>query len=102
MNDTGAHDAHDAGGHGAQEGPYRAEAVKDAGRWHLCVQTLDAQPERGDVDALVVTVPGRDDGGFPAGALDARLTEAGFARAGDWRERHPARWTAACRGTDAL
>jgi hypothetical protein len=81
---------------------YRAEAVREDDRWHLQVSRLDSSPERGDVDALVVTLPQRETR-FPATALHRQLTGCGFELDGDWaRSDGEDRWTATCRlGGDA-
>jgi hypothetical protein len=79
------------------DAPYRAEAVRDGGRWHLTVQGLDEHPDRGEVDALVVTVTPRAPGDdIPVADLDRVLDQCGFARDGEWA-RAGARWTAPCR-----
>jgi hypothetical protein len=81
------------------DAPYRAEAVCGEGdgggeRWHLTVRSLDDHPDRGEVDALVVTVTPRASGdGFPAADLDRTLGQCGFRRDGEWAA-DGARWTA--------
>ncbi|WP_405583631.1 hypothetical protein [Streptomyces sp. NBC_01190] len=79
------------------EAPYRAEVVRGDGQWHLTVSGLDDHPDRGEVDALVVTVP-QDGAGeaLPAKDLDRMLHKCGFARDADWTG-HDDRWTAPCR-----
>ncbi len=82
---------------GPEQAPYRAEAVRGDGQWHLTVRSLDDHPDRGEVDALVVTVtPTGSPDGLPSEDLDRMLRECGFARDGDWAE-HGERWTAPCR-----
>lgn len=77
--------------------PYRAEASRGDGQWHLTVQSLDTHLERGQVDALVVTVtPRRAGDGFPAADLDRALRQSGFTRDGEWSPDGDAR-TAPCR-----
>jgi hypothetical protein len=77
--------------------PYRAEAVCGDGQWHLTVRSLDDHPDRGEVEALVVTVtPAEPVDGLPVTDLDHMLRECGFTRDGDWAERGD-RWTAPCR-----
>ncbi|MFG1811731.1 hypothetical protein [Streptomyces sp. NPDC049040] len=98
------------GGTGARtDAPYRAQAVRDGDCWHLAVESLDDHPDRGEVDALVVTVtPEAPDAGFPASELDRTLGRCGFGRDGDWaREPREAaespegdKWSAPCRQTD--
>ncbi|MEW1865719.1 hypothetical protein AB0399_36010 [Streptomyces sp. NPDC088194] len=85
-----------ARGEASGEPPYRAEAVRGDGHWHLNVRSLDDHPDRGEVDALVVTVtPRRPGDDFPAADLDRTLGECGFRREGEWA-RESARWTAPC------
>lgn len=79
------------------DAPYRAEASRGDGQWHLTVQSLDTHLERGQVDALVVTVtPRRAGDGFPAADLDRALRQSGFTRDGEWSPDGDAR-TAPCR-----
>lgn len=79
------------------DSPYRAEAVPADGQWHLTVQSLADHPDRGEVDALVVTVTPRTSGhDLPAADLDRTLDQCGFARHGDWTPTGN-RWTAPCR-----
>lgn len=81
----------------AAQAPYRAEAVRGDGGWHLTVRSLDDHPDRGEVDALVVTVtPARSYDGLPAKDLDRMLSECGFGREHDWA-RGEEGWTAPCR-----
>lgn len=87
------------------DAPYRAEAVRGEGdggeRWHLTVRSLDDHPDRGEVDALVVTVTPRSSGdGFPAADLDRTLGQCGFRRDGEWAA-DGARWTAPFRQPDS-
>jgi hypothetical protein len=108
----GGTEAADGGGDGARDGapvrtdaPYRAHAVlgegpRNADRWHLTVRCLDDHPDRGEVDALVVTVsPRTPRDRFPAADLDRTLTQCGFGRDGDWTEEG-ADWSAPCRQAD--
>jgi hypothetical protein len=68
--------------------PYRVEAVPADGRWHLTVRSLDDHPDRGEVDAVVVTMtPDQRSDGLPARALDDMLGQCGFARDGEWERR---------------
>jgi hypothetical protein len=77
--------------------PYRAEVVRGDGEWHLTVQSLDNHPDRGEVDALVITVtPDGSGDDFPATDLDRTLTQCGFTRHGDWTSEGE-RWGAPCR-----
>ncbi|MFC4033922.1 hypothetical protein ACFO3J_20910 [Streptomyces polygonati] len=79
------------------DAPYWAEAARADGQWHLTVRSLDDHPDRGEVDALVVTVTGAGPGdGLPAAELDHMLRDCGFARDGDWEKRED-HWTAPCR-----
>lgn len=65
--------------------PYRAQAVRDGEKWHLGVESLDDHPDRGEVDAVVVTVTPQDtDTAFPARDLDRTLGTCGFVRDGEW------------------
>ncbi|MGW3010098.1 hypothetical protein ACWC9R_14850 [Streptomyces sp. NPDC001219] len=68
---------------GTVRAAFRAEAFVRNGRWHLEIASLDREPERGDTEALLVTLwPVEDtpDGtGFPADALRGQLRENGFA-----------------------
>lgn len=92
--------------------PYRVEAVPADGRWHLTVRSLDDHPDRGEVDAVVVTMtPEQRSDGLPARALDEMLDRCGFTRDGDWERRQQHRdrrdhhgdekaaehWSAPCR-----
>ncbi|MEC3992731.1 hypothetical protein VSR01_03865 [Actinacidiphila sp. DG2A-62] len=92
--------------------PYRVEAVAADGQWHLTVRSLDDHPDRGEVDAVVVTVtPDQRSDGLPARALDDMLGRCGFARDGAWERRREQgdhgdrqgdegaaeRWSAPCR-----
>jgi hypothetical protein len=80
--------------------PYRVAAVADDGKWHLTVQSLHDHPDRGEVDAVVVTVtPDRRDAGFPAAELDRTLRRCGFTRDGDWTQDGD-RWSTPCRQAD--
>uniref|UniRef100_UPI002FDBEDBD hypothetical protein n=1 Tax=Streptomyces sp. IBSBF 2435 TaxID=2903531 RepID=UPI002FDBEDBD len=80
--------------------PYRAETVRDGEKWHLTVQSLDNHPDRGEVDALVVTVTPRSaDDGFPPADIDRTLGQCGFSRDGDWSQEED-RWKAPCRQPD--
>lgn len=90
-----------AGGDAARgSAPYRAEAARDGGKWHLVVESLDNHPDRGEVDALVITVtPRHADDGFPADDLDSTLGQCGFARDGDWTQEGD-RWKVSCRQPD--
>ncbi|MEE4544458.1 hypothetical protein V2S66_21070 [Streptomyces sp. V4-01] len=107
--------AADGDGDGAPvrtDAPYRAHAVRGGGprdgdRWHLNVRCLDDHPDRGEVDALVVTVSPRTPGDrFPAADLDRMLAQCGFGRDGDWSDdrsesEEDAGWSAPCRQADA-
>lgn len=85
------------GGTAGTDAPYRAEAVRGDGRWHLTVQGLDDHPDRGEVDAVVVTVTPRESGDdLPVADLDRILDQCGFSRDADWNPSG-ARFTAACR-----
>ncbi|WP_327290442.1 hypothetical protein [Streptomyces sp. NBC_01198] len=80
--------------------PYRVEAVPDDGKWHVTVQSLHDHPDRGEVDAVVVTVtPDRPAAGFPAAELDRTLRRCGFTRDGDWAQDGE-RWSTPCRQAD--
>jgi hypothetical protein len=105
--DTGAAQAESHDG-AAQRPPYRASASRDGEQWHLTVSGLDDHPDRGEVDAVVITVtpdspdsPDSQDSadGFPAAELDRTLDQCGFARDGEWT-RADDRWTAGCRQPD--
>ncbi|WP_433891152.1 hypothetical protein [Streptomyces sp. CA-111067] len=93
---------------GAPRPPYRAHASRDGEQWHLTVSGLDDHPDRGEVDAVVITVtpdspdsqdPQDSPDGFPAAELDRTLDQCGFARDGEWT-RADGRWTAGCRQPD--
>ncbi|MFI1092002.1 hypothetical protein [Streptomyces sp. NPDC020917] len=80
---------------------YRAEATGGSERWHLVVRGLDHHPDRGQVDALVVTVTPGPGGGLPATELDRMLRQCGFARDGEWAPAPDGpRWTVPCHQRD--
>lgn len=75
---------------------YRAEAVRDDEQWHVTVQNLDDHPDRGEVDALVVTVTSCEPGdGLPPRDVERTLHTCGFHLTGQWK-RHGDRWVSPC------
>lgn len=95
-------DTQGPGGGGTPPGPnapYRAEAARDADRWHLSLQSLHVHPDRGEVDAVVVTVTPQDAARFPATELDRTLRRCGFTRDAEWT-RDGDTWSAPCHQAD--